>query len=413
MKAIVVGGGASGMFCAIRAAERGVKVTLLEQNEKLGRKLYITGKGRCNFTNACPPEEFRAHVVSNPRFLYSASEALTSDDVIRLFDEWGLTSKVERGRRVFPASDRAADVIDTLVSQLKRRNVRVITGAKVTGLLTDADGNVTGVHARVKDENVTMEAEAVVLATGGMSYPSTGSGGDGYRFAAKAGLKVTTLSPSLVPFNCAEEYVRDLQGLSLKNVELIITDGKKERFREFGELLFTHFGISGPLVLSASAVLGPVAGGKTLSGVIDLKPAVSAEQLDARFRREFDQHAKKALRNILHEFYPAKLTAVIPRVADVDEDKRCADVTKEERLRLVRTTKAFPLTITSLRGWNEAVVTKGGVDVREIDPRTMAAKKRKGLYCIGELLDLDAYTGGYNLQIAWCTAAMCADALGT
>ena len=231
MKAIVVGGGASGMFCAIRAAERGVKVTLLEQNEKLGRKLYITGKGRCNFTNACPPEEFRAHVVSNPRFLYSASEALTPDDVIRLFDEWGLTSKVERGRRVFPASDRAADVIDTLVSQLKRRNVRVITGAKVTGLLTDADGNVTGVHARVKDENVTMEAEAVVLATGGMSYPSTGSGGDGYRFAAKAGLKVTTLSPSLVPFNCAEEYVRDLQGLSLKNVELIITDGKKERFR--------------------------------------------------------------------------------------------------------------------------------------------------------------------------------------
>ena len=285
MKAIVVGGGASGMFCAIRAAERGVKVTLLEQNDKLGRKLYITGKGRCNFTNACPPEEFRAHVVSNPRFLYSASEALTPDDVIRLFDEWGLTSKVERGRRVFPASDRAADVIDTLVSQLKRRNVRVITGAKVTGLLTDADGNVTGVHARVKDENVTMEAEAVVLATGGMSYPSTGSGGDGYRFAAKAGLKVTSLSPSLVPFNCAEEYVRDLQGLSLKNVELIITDGKKERFREFGELLFTHFGISGPLVLSASAVLGPEAGKKTLSGVIDLKPAVSAEQLDVRFRR--------------------------------------------------------------------------------------------------------------------------------
>ena len=455
---VIVGGGASGMLCAILATQQGLRVTLLEHNEKFGKKLYITGKGRCNFTNDCTPEEFLDNVVRNPKFLFSASRKLTSRDVMELFEAFGMAVKVERGRRAFPASDHSSDVIDALVRRMKKLHVdlqlhtdvkRILTSPVSTEpdpkamTATSADGKpepkamtaspadgkpdpkavtaasaggkrlaACGVEAVRQDgSTVRIEADAVVLATGGLSYPSTGSTGDGYTFAKSLGLSVTATSPSLVPVNCAEEYIRSLQGLSLKNVRLCVRSGKKTLFDEFGELLFTHFGISGPLVLSLSAVIGPYIGKKELRSCIDLKPAVTEEQLHARISRLCSEHPKKALKNILGELYPAKMVPVIPSLAGVPEEIRCCDLTKEQREALVRVTKEFPLTLTSLRGFNEAVITRGGVSVKDINPKTMEAKNCRNLYVIGELLDVDAFTGGYNLQIAWCTAASCAAAL--
>ena len=441
---VIAGGGASGMLCAILAAQQGIRVTLLEHNEKFGKKLYITGKGRCNFTNDCTPEEFLDHVVRNPKFLFSASRKLTSRDVMELFESFGMAVKVERGRRAFPASDHSSDVIDALVRQMKKLHVdlqlhtdvkriltsyasaepdpRTVTAASVGGkpdqreITAASEGGkqlaACGVEAVRQDgSTVRIEADAVVLATGGLSYPSTGSTGDGYTFAKSLGLSVTAASPSLVPVNCAEEYIRSLQGLSLKNVRLCVRSGKKTLFDEFGELLFTHFGISGPLVLSLSAVIGPLIGKKELRSFIDLKPAVTDEQLHARISRLCSEHPKKALKNILGELYPAKMVPVIPSIAGVSEEIRCCDLTKEQREALVGATKEFPLTLTSLRGFNEAVITRGGVSVKDINPKTMEAKNCRNLYVIGELLDVDAFTGGYNLQIAWCTAASCAAAL--
>ena len=427
---VIVGGGASGMLCAILAAQQGLRVTLLEHNEKFGKKLYITGKGRCNFTNDCTPEEFLDHVVRNPKFLFSASRKLTSRDVMELFEAFGMAVKVERGRRAFPASDHSSDVIDALVRRMKKLHVDLQLHTDVKRILTSpvstepdpkavtaasAGGKrlaACGVEAVRQDgSTVRIEADAVVLATGGLSYPSTGSTGDGYTFAKSLGLSVTATSPSLVPVNCAEEYIRSLQGLSLKNVRLCVRSGKKTLFDEFGELLFTHFGISGPLVLSLSAVIGPYIGKKELRSCIDLKPAVTEEQLHARISRLCSEHPKKALKNILGELYPAKMVPVIPSLAGVPEEIRCCDLTKEQREALVRVTKEFPLTLTSLRGFNEAVITRGGVSVKDINPKTMEAKNCRNLYVIGELLDVDAFTGGYNLQIAWCTAASCAAAL--
>ena len=455
---VIAGGGASGMLCAILAAQQGIRVTLLEHNEKFGKKLYITGKGRCNFTNDCTPEEFLDHVVRNPKFLFSASRKLTSRDVMELFESFGMAVKVERGRRAFPASDHSSDVIDALVRQMKKLHVDLQLHTDVKRILTSyalaepdprtvtvaSEGGKTdqraftaaseggkqdqrafaaaseggkqlaacGVEAVRQDgSTVRIEADAVVLATGGLSYPSTGSTGDGYTFAKSLGLSVTAASPSLVPVNCAEEYIRSLQGLSLKNVRLCVHSGKKTLFDEFGELLFTHFGISGPLVLSLSAVIGPLIGKKELRSFIDLKPAVTDEQLHARISRLCSEHPKKALKNILGELYPAKMVPVIPSIAGVSEEIRCCDLTKEQREALVGATKEFPLTLTSLRGFNEAVITRGGVSVKDINPKTMEAKNCRNLYVIGELLDVDAFTGGYNLQIAWCTAASCAAAL--
>ena len=455
---VIAGGGASGMLCAILAAQQGIRVTLLEHNEKFGKKLYITGKGRCNFTNDCTPEEFLDHVVRNPKFLFSASRKLTSRDVMELFESFGMAVKVERGRRAFPASDHSSDVIDALVRQMKKLHVDLQLHTDVKRILTSyasaepdprtvtvaSEGGKTdqraftaaseggkqdrrafaaaseggkqlaacGVEAVRQDgSTVRIEADAVVLATGGLSYPSTGSTGDGYTFAKSLGLSVTAASPSLVPVNCAEEYIRSLQGLSLKNVRLCVRSGKKTLFDEFGELLFTHFGISGPLVLSLSAVIGPLIGKKELRSFIDLKPAVTDEQLHARISRLCSEHPKKALKNILGELYPAKMVPVIPSIAGVSEEIRCCDLTKEQREALVGVTKEFPLTLTSLRGFNEAVITRGGVSVKDINPKTMEAKNCRNLYVIGELLDVDAFTGGYNLQIAWCTAASCAAAL--
>lgn len=424
---VVIGGGAAGMMCAILASGTDTRVTLIEKNEKLGRKLFITGKGRCNFTNACTEEEFLPNVMSNSKFLYSAIYGLNSKQVMELFEKWGMTVKVERGRRAFPASDHSSDVIDALKRQLAKRHVRVLLDTEVSEIACEdastgmAEGKkqgqspvrrAAGVRVRRRDgHEETIPADAVVVATGGLSYPSTGSTGDGYRFARELGMKVTPLYPSLVPIACSGEYIREMQGLSLKNVELHIRSGKKKLYDGFGEMMFTHFGITGPLVLSASAEIGPLIGKKELDTWIDLKPAVSEEQLDARFVRIFSGNPNKYLQSVLGELYPAKMVPVIPEIAGVDPETRLHDLTRKEREALIRSTKHFPVSIVTLRGYNEAVITKGGVSVREIDPGTMESKKVRNLYFIGEVLDLDALTGGYNLQIAWSTAAACARAV--
>ncbi len=424
---VVIGGGAAGMMCAILASGTDTRVTLIEKNEKLGRKLFITGKGRCNFTNACTEEEFLPNVMSNSKFLYSAIYGLNSKQVMELFEKWGMTVKVERGRRAFPASDHSSDVIDALKRQLAKRHVRVLLDTEVSEIACEdastgmAEGKkqgqspvrrAAGVRVRRRDgHEETIPADAVVVATGGLSYPSTGSTGDGYRFARELSMKVTPLYPSLVPIACSGEYIREMQGLSLKNVELHIRSGKKKLYDGFGEMMFTHFGITGPLVLSASAEIGPLIGKKELDTWIDLKPAVSEEQLDARFVRIFSGNPNKYLQSVLGELYPAKMVPVIPEIAGVDPETRLHDLTRKEREALIRSTKHFPVSIVTLRGYNEAVITKGGVSVREIDPGTMESKKVRNLYFIGEVLDLDALTGGYNLQIAWSTAAACARAV--
>lgn len=399
------------MMCAALLSEKHVPVTLLEHNEKLGKKVFITGKGRCNFTNDCDEETFLQHVVTNPKFLYSAIYTLNSDQTIRLFERWGMKTKVERGRRAFPLSDHAYDVTDTLSRVMRKNHVDLRLNTEVKRILVNDAGTVEGVlteHAG-KEEEIT--SSHVVLATGGLSYPSTGSTGDGLRFARELGLKVKACLPSLVPINCAEEYVKDMQGLSLKNVELKIRRGKKTIFDEFGEMMFTHFGVTGPLILKASAEIGPLIGKTDLKTEIDLKPAVSEEQFEDRLIRLFQNNANKELKNVLHELYPAKMIPVIPRAAGIDETKKLHDLTKEERRRLVAVTKHFPLTLVSLRGYNEAVITKGGIAIREIDPGSMRVKKVPGLYAVGEVLDVDAFTGGYNLQIAWSTAALCAETI--
>lgn len=413
-RVLIVGGGAAGMMCAALLGEnREMHVTLAEHNEKLGKKLFITGKGRCNFTNDCDPEEFLNHVLTNPKFLYSALYTLDPGQTIALFESWGMKTKVERGRRAFPASDHSADVIDTLRKRLVKNHVEIRLNTNCRELVVNDEGRVTGAVLEENGEERKASADVVVLATGGISYPSTGSTGDGFRMAKDLGLLVTKLYPSLVPISCQEDYVKEMQGLSLKNVELHIKQGKKEIFDEFGEMMFTHFGVTGPLILSASAKIGPLIGNKPLVSTVDLKPAVDEETFSERLVGIFEKNPNKALKNVLGEVYPQKMVPVIPFAAGIDGDKKVHDVTKEERMKLVSVTKRFPVTLTSLRGYNEAVVTKGGVSVGCVDPGTMEVKKVPGLFMIGEILDLDAYTGGYNLQIAWSTAAVCAEFLKT
>ena len=407
---VIIGAGAAGMMAGVLLGMKGQRVTIYEKNERLGKKLYITGKGRCNFTNDCSRDEFLAAMVSNPRFMYSALDTLDPQGVIALFESWGLRTKVERGRRAFPASDKSADVLDMFRRQLKKNRVEVVLNAEVKDLILE-EGRAAGVKVLADGREREVRADAVIVATGGLSYPSTGSTGDGYRFAREAGLKVTATRPSLVSLVCAEEYCKELQGLSLKNVALHIKSGKKEVYSEFGEMLFTHYGITGPLVLTASARVGGLIGEKPLSTWIDLKPAVTEETLDARLVRIFEENKNKTLRNVLGELYPAKMIPVIPALAGVDGEKKVHDVSKKEREALVRVTKHMPLTLTSLRPYNEAVVTQGGVSVKEVAPATMESKKVGDLYFIGEVLDLDAVTGGFNLQIAWSTAAVCAEAI--
>ena len=407
---VIIGGGAAGMMSAALAACPGMRVTIVEKNEKLGKKLFITGKGRCNFTNQCTPEEFLENVVSNPRFLYSAVSRMTPDDVITCFREWGLDVKVERGRRVFPSSDKSSDVIDTLKTRLRALKVRVLLDTPAAGIKI-SDGKVTGVRIRKEGRETVLPADFVIVASGGVSYPSTGSTGDGFRFAAEAGHHVTALCPSLVPVSCAEEYVRSMQGLSLKNVELHVKKGKKEVFRGFGEMMFTHFGVTGPLVLSASAKIGPLIGRENLETWIDLKPKVTEEMLDQRILRLISENPAKEVKNAISGLYPSLMQPVLPELAGIDPARRMSSLSKAEREKIIRATKHFPITLTSLRGFNEAVVTKGGVSVKEIVPSSMESRLVGGLYFAGEVLDLDAYTGGYNLQIAWSTAAAAAKSI--
>ena len=405
-KVIVIGGGAAGMMAAIAAAEDGHQVTLLEKNEKLGKKIYITGKGRCNLTNNCEVEDLLEATCVNQKFLYSAFYGFTSQDTIEFFENSGMKTKTERGNRVFPVSDHSSDVILALNRRLKECGVRICLHTEAAGILTkESSGEKSGVcvcGVRKKD-GTRLEADAVIVATGGLSYASTGSTGDGYRFAKELGLRVTECSPSLVPIEAAEEWVPRLQGLSLRNVEVTIFDGKKELYREFGEMLFTHYGVTGPLILTASSVIQKKLAGHPLAMRINLKPALSEEQLDARILREFEAAKNKQFKNVIGTLYPAKLIPVIIELCGIPEEKPVHDISKEERKHLVEITRQFPLTLTRLRGYNEAVVTRGGVSVKEIDPGTMESKKISGLYFAGEVLDLDAVTGGFNLQIAWAT----------
>ena len=398
-KVIVIGGGPAGMMAAYAASCQGHAVTVLEQNEKLGKKLFITGKGRCNITNAGDMDNLFANVMSNRKFLYSAFYTFDNEQVLSFFENQGLRTKVERGNRVFPLSDHSSDVIAALNRALKSQNVDIRLHTKVQSLLI-RDEAACGV---VLSDGKTVEADDVIVATGGISYPSTGSTGDGYRMAEESGHALVECKPSLVPFETKEDWVKDLQGLSLRNVTVSIYHGKKKLFEDFGEMLFTHFGVSGPLVLSASGMIKPVQFKQELCMYIDLKPALDAEQLDKRILREFDAAMNKQFKNVIGSLMPAKMIPVVIRLSGIDPDKKVNEVSREERQHLVQLLKRLPLTINGLRGWNEAIITKGGVSVKDINPSTMESKKVSHLFFCGEVLDLDALTGGYNLQIAWST----------
>lgn len=391
------------MAAAIGAAQSGHSVAVYEKNEKLGKKVYITGKGRCNVTNACDTEDLFANMVTNGKFLYSAIYGFTNFDIMELLESAGCKLKTERGNRVFPVSDKSSDVIFALERVMKSLHVEIHLNEPVKDLICE-DGRCKGILLENSGKRVM--ADAVIVATGGISYPATGSTGDGYRFAREAGHTVTSLSPALVPFLCAEEDVRSLQGLSLKNIEVTVYDEKKVLWKEFGEMLFTHFGVSGPVVLSASSYAAKRIKLHPLRMDIDLKPALSREQLDARILRDFDEVKNKQFKNSLTKLFPAKLIPVIVERSGIDPDKQVNEVTVKERARLVELTKAFQVTLTGLRGYNEAIITQGGISVKEIDPSTMESKKMPGLYFAGEVLDLDGVTGGFNLQIAWSTGML-------
>lgn len=395
IKVAVIGAGASGMMAAGAAASMGADVTLLERNEKSGRKLAITGKGRCNLTNDCDVNEFLRHVVRNPRFLYAALNAFSPADTIDFFEELGVPLKTERGRRVFPTSDRAFDIVDALKKYCRINGVKQVH-ARVEEVLS-SDGAVTGVKYNGKTEMF----DRVIVATGGLSYPTTGSDGDGYSFAEKSGIKVTERFPSLVPLTagapCAE-----LSGLTLKNVRLSVRDNKtgKTVYSEMGEMLFAHFGMTGPLVLSASAHLEK---GGDYTAVIDFKPALDQSTLDARLLSDFEKYKNRTMINATADLLPSALLPHLLRYADVDLEKKCNSLKKDERARILAALKGFEIKITGTRPVDEAIVTAGGVDVKALSPKTMESKSVSGLYFCGEVLDVDAYTGGYNLQIAFST----------
>lgn len=404
---IVIGGGAAGMMAAVAAADTGAYVTIIEKNEKLGKKLYITGKGRCNITNNSDIENLLLHVMSNPKFLYSAFYTLDSKKLMNFLENEGLILKTERGNRVFPASDKSSDVIKTFKNALERRDVKIYYNAEAVKINIE-NSVFKSVNIKFKNsdgkvlETKTISADAVIIATGGITYPSTGSTGDGYKFAIDAGHSLKQTSPSLVPFNIKESFVKELQGLSLRNVELSLTNGKKILYKEMGEMLFTHFGISGPLVLSASSYATRQDISK-MKIIVDLKPALTKQQLGERILRDFSECKNSFFKNSLGRLLPAKLIPVITALSSIDDDRKVNSVTKQERLELVDILKEFTMTPVSLRGYNEAVITKGGVMVKEINPSTMESKKVEGMYFAGEVIDTDAMTGGYNLQIAWST----------
>ena len=409
---IVVGGGAAGMFAAIAAAKNGHQVTLYEKNEKLGKKIFITGKGRCNITNAADMEELFDAVVTNSKFLYSSFYGYTNQNVIDFFEDAGVPVKIERGNRVFPTSDHSSDVIRALEREMKKAGVKVCLNTEVKSVEAE-NGKFDRV---VLKDTTTQTADACIVATGGLSYRSTGSTGDGFRFAESVGHKVTQCFPSLVPMETKEPWICELQGLSLRNVEAKILDGKKELYKDFGEMLFTHFGVSGPLIISASSYVGKKfmdknGQKKELTLEIDLKPALTEEQLDQRVLRDFEENHNRQFKNAITKLFPTKLIPVMLELGGIDPEKKVNSIEKEERKQFVHLMKHFRMTLTGLRDYPEAIITKGGVNVKEIDPGTMESKLVKGLYFAGEVLDLDALTGGFNLQIAWSTGYAAGNAI--
>lgn len=394
---IVIGGGAAGMMAAISAAQKGADVQILERNEKVGRKIYITGKGRCNVTNHCSPEEVLAATPRNSRFLYSAMSHTPPAEVEKFFEDLGVPLKVERGNRVFPVSDKAADIIDALFFQLRRLKVPVVQ-TRVLRVLTEGE-HVVGVET----DQGKISCKAVVLATGGLSYQATGSTGDGHRMAEELGHTIVDPKPSLVPLESPDDFCARMQGLALKNVTFTVKNKKKKVvYQEQGELLFTHFGLSGPLVLSASAHMRDFEKDE-YKCAIDLKPALDEATLDARLVRELSENANKDMNNLMGSMAPRMLVPVLLERAGIPGEKKAHDITKQERRRLLELFKSFTVQVSGPRPINDAIITAGGVKVSEVDPKTMMSKKVKGLYFAGELLDVDAYTGGFNLQIAWAT----------
>lgn len=398
-KVVVVGGGAAGSYAAIAAAKNGHDVILIEKNEKIGKKIYITGKGRCNLTNASDMEVLFSNVMSNRKFLYSAFYACDNNSVIDFFETNGMPTKIERGNRVFPLSDHSSDVISILTKVLMKEKVKLLFNTSVKDLLIN-EGIVSGV---VLSDNSKILADSVIIATGGLSYRTTGSTGDGHEIAKKSGHNIVECTPSLVPFNIKEKWVKDLQGLSLKNTAITIYNGKKKIYEDFGEMLFTHFGVSGPMILSASSSIKPALFKEKLELVIDLKPALTNEQLDKRILRDFETEKNRQFKNSINKLLPQKLVPVIIGLSGINPEKKVNEISKEERLALTKVIKNLTLSVNGLRDWNEAIITKGGISVKDVNPSTMESKVIKNLYFAGEVLDLDAMTGGYNLQIAWST----------
>ncbi len=400
---IIVGGGAAGCTATVFAARFGKSVLLFEKNANIGRKLRITGKGRCNVTNNSSTREHMENIPVNSRFMYSSFSVFGAEETMAFFEELGVPLKTERGNRVFPVSDKAEDIVSALDGELKRLGVKIVRKA-VESLIIE-DGRCTGVIAGGKE----YRSGSVLIACGGMSYPATGSTGDGYILAKQAGHTVTELKPSLVPLVSPDKFCGELMGLSLRNVTLKLMDGEKTVYSEMGEMLFTHFGISGPLTLSASSHIRKMQPDR-YKAMIDLKPALTAEQLDARIRRDFADNLNRDFINGIRKLLPAKLIPVIVRLSGIAADRKINGVTKEERLRFGELIKAFPVRISGFRPIDEAIITSGGVSVKEIDPKTMGSKLTEGLFFAGEVIDVDAYTGGFNLQIAFSTAysaAMC------
>ena len=422
MKIAIIGCGAAGMMAALTAARGSGSVTIFEKNEKPGKKIYITGKGRCNVTNACDVTDYFDNVRRNPRFLYSAIYSFDNHQVMDFFENNGCRLKVERGDRVFPSSDHSSDIIRTLFNAVKKAGVKVLLETNVFSIEKDGNRGLKVAYSKGNDPITMEEFDSVIICTGGMSYPSTGSTGDGYRFAKDLGHRIVEPLPSLVPFETGQEWVRPLQGLSLRNVGLKMyqssdtkaassdtgegkrknSGSKKPRpvYEGFGEMMFTHFGVTGPLILTASCYYEK---DKSTSLLLDLKPALTEEQLDRRVLRDFDSAPNKQFKNALSGLFPSKLIPVMVELSGIDPDKSVNSITREERLSFVRLIKSVPLTVTGTRGFNEAIITRGGVSVKEIDPSTMESRLVPGLYFAGEVIDVDTQTGGFNLQVAWST----------
>lgn len=396
-KVIVVGGGPAGMSAAIAAARNGHRVCLYEANEKLGKKLYITGKGRCNYSNGADTADYFANIVSNPKFMYSALYGFTNEDFTAFLNEYGCRTKEERGKRLFPVSDHASDVTKAFEKALRDLGVDIYLDTAVKSLITE-DGKCSGV---ILGNGTREEADHVIVATGGLSYPTTGSTGDGLRFAADAGLKVSDTRPALVPFLCEGDVCGRLQGLSLKNVTLTVTkESGKVLYKGFGEMLFTHFGISGPLVLSASSYTGKEIENEKCFAVIDLKSAIERKELDERLLRIISEHPKRTYSHFFEKLLPSKLIGVMVDLSGISPDKKLADLTKDDRKKILSLLKEFKLTITGCGGYNEAIITQGGVSTKQLDPKSMKTKKTEGLSFAGEVVDIDALTGGFNIQCA-------------